>query len=434
VRTALIFLSLNFICFAQQMPEEHQSMPGMDMGTTPSPPEDHAASGTSVNPRSSPMAMIHKSLGNWHLMFHGVAFIADVQQTGPRGHDKFFSPNWFMGTAEHAAAGGIFEFRTMLSLDPATITNRSYPLLFQTGETAYGQPLVDAQHPHNFVMELSTKYTHPLTESTNFVLYFAPIGDPALGPVAFPHRVSALELPQATLSHHLQDSTHISYEVLTAALVRKSFRVEASGFHGAEPDENRWAFNGGAIDSWSTRLSWTPGDRWVAQASVGRLNHPEAAEPGDIIRSTASVTYDRPLTAGNWASSLIWGRNHKTVVERNLNSYLAESVYQIQHKNYITGRFELVDKDELFDDDPTLREHLAETVGSTFRIAVYTLGYTRDVNMVSWLDTGLGANFSFYGVPTAIQPYYGAHPIGAFVFLRVRLKGNDSMMHMHHGG
>ncbi len=434
MRAALIYLLLNFAGFAQEMPDDHQNMPGMDMGTSASLPEDHAASGTSINPRSSPMDMIHESLGNWHFMFHGEAFIVDAQQTGPRGHDKLFSPNWFMGTAEHAAGGGTLEFSTMLSLEPATITNRSYPLLFQTGETAYGRPLVDAQHPHNFVMELSTKYTHPLTESTNLVLYFAPIGDPALGPVAYPHRESAMEFPQAPLSHHLQDSTHISYEVVTAGLVRKSFRVEASGFHGAEPDENRWAFNGGAIDSWSTRLSWTPGDRWVAQASVGRLNHPEAADPGDIIRSTASLSYDRPIAAGNWASSLIWGRNHKTFLQRNLNSYLAESAYQFQHKNYITGRFELVDKDELFDDDLMLREQLAETVGSTFRIAAYTLGYTRDMNMVSWLDTGIGANFSFYGVPTAIQPYYGAHPIGAFVFLRVRFKGSDSMMHMHHGG
>lgn len=409
-------------------------MPGMDMGPSPSPPEDHSASGTSINPRSSPMEMIHKRLGNWNLMFHGIAFIADVQQTGPRGHDKFFSPNWFMGTAEHAVAGGSFEFTTMLSLEPATITNRSYPLLFQTGETAYGRPLVDAQHPHNFVMELSTKYTHPLTESTSLLLYFAPIGDPALGPVAFPHRESASELPQAPLSHHLQDSTHISYEVITAGLVRKTFRVEASGFHGAEPNENRWAFNGGAIDSWSTRVSWTPSDRWVAQASVGRLSHPEAAEPGDIIRSTASLSYDRPVTAGNWASSLIWGRNHKTDDQYNLNSYLAESVYQFLHKNYITGRFELVDKDELFDDDIALREHLDETAGSTFRIAAYTLGYTRDVNLISWLDTGIGANFSFYRVPTAIQPYYGAHPVGAFVFLRLRIKGNGAMMHMGHGG
>jgi len=438
VRATVILLLLSSICFAQDMPQGHDHMPGMagmDMGTgnSASLPEDHSASGTSINPRSSPMDMIHKNIGDWKLMFHGIAFITDTQESGPRGGDKFFSANWFMGTAEHAVTGGTLEFDTMLSLDPATITNRSYPLLFQTGETAYGRPLVDAQHPHNFVMELSARYTHPLDDSTNLVLYVAPVGDPALGPVAFPHRASAMELPQAPLSHHLQDSSHISYDVLTAAIVRRAFRIEASGFHGAEPGENRWTIGFGAIDSWATRLSWTPNDNWVAQVSVGRLHHPEAAELGDVVRSTASVTYNRPLAAGNWASSVIWGRNHKTFDPHNLNSYLGESVYQFRHKNYVTGRFELVDKDELFDDDLALRAHLAETIGSTFRISAYTLGYTRDVHMVSWLDTGFGANVSFYGVPTAIQPYYGAHPVGVFFFLRARLKGNDSMMHMHHG-
>ena len=409
-------------------------MPGMNMGeSAPAMPAEHAASGTSVNPRSSPMDMIHKSAGAWTFMFHGIAFFTDAQQTGPRGGDKFFAPNWFMGTAGHALGSGTVEFRSMLSLDPATITDRRYPLLFQTGETAFGASIVDGQHPHDLFMELSARYTRPLTDATSMVLYFAPVGDPALGPVAFPHRVSAMELPQATLSHHLQDSTHIANEVLTAALLRRKFRIEASGFHGAEPNENRWNIDYGMIDSWSTRLTWTPGDNWMAQASMGRLHQPEAAEPGDVVRSTASVTYNRPLATGNWASSLVWGRNHKTVEQHNLNSYLAESVVQFRHHHYVTGRFELVDKDELFNDQPAIREQLDATAGSTFRIAAYTLGYTRDINLVPWLTTGIGGNFTFYRVPVPIQPYYGAHPAGFLFFLRARLKGADPMAHMHHG-
>jgi hypothetical protein len=367
-------------------------------------------------------------------MFHGIAFFTEAQQTGPRGGDKFFAPNWFMGTARRAMGRGTVEFRSMLSLDPATITARRYPLLFQTGETAFGKSIVDGQHPHDLFMELSARYTRPLTDATSVVLYFAPVGDPALGPVAFPHRVSAMELPQATLSHHLQDSTHIANEVLTAALLRRSFRIEASGFHGAEPNENRWNIDYGMIDSWSARLTWTPGDNWAAQASVGRLTRPEAAEPGDVVRSTASVTHNRPLATGNWASSLVWGRNHKTVEQHNLNSYLAESVVQFRHHHYVTGRFELVDKDELFNDQPAIREHLEATAGSTFRIAAYTLGYTRDVNLVPWLTTGIGGNFTLYRVPAPIQPYYGAHPAGFLFFLRARLKSAEPMAHMHHGG
>jgi hypothetical protein len=436
VKTILIILSLTLAGRAQEM-HDHQHMPGMDMGAdtaAPALPAEHAASGTSVNPRSSPMEMIHKRLGAWMFMFHGIAFLADQQQTGPRGGDKFFSPNWFMGTAGHSAGRGTFELRTMLSLDPATITARRYPLLFQTGETAFGKPIVDGQHPHDLFMELSARYSRPLTESTSLVLYFAPVGDPALGPVAFPHRVSASELPQATLAHHLQDSTHIADEVVTAALVRRGFRIEASGFHGAEPNENRWNIDYGMIDSWAARLSWTPGDNWVGQVSMGRLNHPEAAEPGDVVRSTASLTYNRPLASGNWASSLVWGRNHKTADQHNLNSYLAESVVQFKHMNYITGRIELVDKDELFNDRPAIRDHLAQTAGSTFRIAAYTLGYTRDVKLVPWLDTGIGGNFTVYRIPSAIHPYYGAHPAGFLFFLRARLKGAEPMAHMHHAG
>lgn len=431
LRGLLTFLLLSLACQAQH---DMQHMPGMDMGTpAPSVPDDHAASGTSVNPRSSPMDMIHKRLGAWTFMFHGVVFMGDEQQTGLRGGDKFFAPNWFMGTAGHSVGRGSIEFRSMLSLDPATITDRRYPLLFQTGETAFGKALVDAQHPHDFVMELSVRYTRPLTDSTSMLLYFAPVGDPALGPVAFPHRVSAMELPQATLSHHVQDSTHIANDVLTAALVRRKFRIEASGFHGGEPDESRWNIDYGPVDSWAARLTWTPNDNWVGQVSAGRLSHPEAAEPGDVVRSTASLTYNRPLRDGNWASSLIWGRNHKTAEQHNLNSYLAESVYQFKGMNYVTGRFELVDKDELFNDRPAIREHLDQTAGSTFRIAAYTLGYTRDVKLVPWLVTGIGGNFMVYGVPGAIQPYYGQHPAGFFFFLRARLKGSGGMGHMHHG-
>jgi hypothetical protein len=438
VRAILLFLIFSQISRAQHedhAAHPHDEMPGMNMpATSEAASEIHRASGTSVNPRSSPMDMIHKRAGAWTFMFHGIAFLTEEQQTGPRGAGKFFAPNWFMGTAGHSLGRGSVEFRSMLSLDPATITERRYPLLFQTGETAFGKPLVDAQHPHDFFMELSALYTRPLSDAASVFVYFAPVGDPALGPVAFPHRISAAELPQATLSHHLQDSSHIANEVLTAGFERRIFRIEASGFHGAEPDEGRWNIDRGAIDSWSARLTLTPGQNWIAQVSAGRLAHPEAAEPGDVIRSTASLTYNRPLSRGNWASSLIWGRNHKTAAQRNLNSYLAESVFEFARKNYVTGRIELVDKDELFDDRPALRGRLEATASSTFRIAAFTLGYTRDVKLVAWLDTGIGGNFTVYRVPAIIQPYYGAHPAGFMFFLRARLRGAaGSMAHMHHG-
>jgi hypothetical protein len=403
-------------------------MSGMDMGETLNPSETllmNEASGTSMNPESAPMPMLMKNWGGWNNMFMGTAFLNDTQQTGPRGGDKLYSPNWFMYMLEHKAGAGAFLFETMLSLEPLTVTDRRYPLLFQTGETAYGQPIVDGQHPHNFVMSLGVHYAHSLGEETVAEFFAAPVGDPALGPVAFPHRNSAREFPEAPIGHHWQDSTHIAYDVLTAGIKHRWLRLEASGFHGAEPGENRWNIGYGPIDSWSTRFSVFPTPNWTAQVSVGHLTHPEALEPGDVVRVTASVEYSKPLKAGVWSSSLIWGQNHKLSARTYGNSYLIETALPFSKYNTFSGRMEFVDKDELFDNDPALRDELAKTAGSTFLVQAYTAGYTRYFPLTRWLATGIGANFTWYVIPNSIKPYYGDHPFGANMFLRFQLKGGS---------
>ncbi len=401
------------------------NMPGMNMVDMNPASMDlmNMASGTSVNPDSWPMPMILTHLGSFNTMFMGDGFLVDTQQSGPRGGDKLYSPNVFMASAEHRVGeNGAFQADLMLSLEPATITARRYPLLFQTGETAFGQAIVDGQHPHNLIMGLGFHYVRELGGNTRVEVYFAPVGDPALGPVAYPHRASAAELPEAPLSHHLQDSTHISDDVVTVGLAYKKLKLEASGFHGAEPGENRWIIQQGAIDSWSTRLWFFPAKNWAAQVSLGRLTHPEALQPGDQVRSTASIEYTKPLPGGNWSSSLIWGRNHDTDSGHNVNSYLAESVLPIKRKNFLTGRVELVDKDELFDDQPEIQQNLAILYGSTFRIGAYTIGYTRDVDLFQHLETGFGVNFTAYSLPDVIKPYYGDRPLGGNVFIRLRLR------------
>jgi hypothetical protein len=381
------------------------------------------ASGTSENPASWPMPMLMTQFGSWNATFMGTAFVSDIQQSGPRGGDKLYSTNWFMATAEHrAGAKGAFESVLMLSLEPATITDRRYPLLFQTGETAYGVPLTDAQHPHNFIMALGFHYVYQLGEDTMLDAYVAPVGDPALGPVAYPHRASAEELPEAPISHHWQDSTHIADDVVTLGISHKKIKLEASGFHGAEPGENRWIIQAGPIDSWSTRLWFFPSENWAAQFSAGRLAHPEALEPGDQVRMTASLSYSRPMSGGAWSSSLIWGRDHSTATFRNSNAYLAESVVPIRRKNWITGRFEMVDKDDLFSDQPDLAQQIDVLYGSTFRIGAYTIGYTRDIEVFRHVQTGVGVNFSAYSLPGAIKIYYGDHPVGGNVFVRFRMR------------
>jgi hypothetical protein len=168
-------------------------------------------------------------------------------------------------------------------------------LLFQTGETAFGAPLTDSQHPHNFIMALGFHYVRQLGDDTTLDLYFAPVGDPALGPVAYPHRASASELPQAPISHHWQDSTHIADEVVTVGVHYKKIKLEASGFYGSEPGENRWIIESGPINSWSTRLWYFPAKNWAALVSFGKLAHPEALDPGDQARTTASLEYTKPM-------------------------------------------------------------------------------------------------------------------------------------------
>jgi len=158
------------------------------------------------------MTMFHS--GSWNVMLHGIVFLNDTHQTGFRGRDKDFSTNWAMLMAERSAGRGAIMLRAMLSGEAATISSRKYPELFQTGETAFGRQIIDGQHPHDFFMELAVEYAHPIESATGY-LYVAPVGDPALGPVAYPHRESAMETPQAVLSHHFQDSTHISYNVVT---------------------------------------------------------------------------------------------------------------------------------------------------------------------------------------------------------------------------
>jgi len=411
-RLPLAGILIPFLSFAQMPSMNDAGMYLMNM-----------ASGTSQNPDSWPMPMLMRGAGAWNLMFMGQAFLVDTQQSGPRGGDKLYSPSAFMFSASHSLAGGTLQFQSMISLEPLTIAGERYPELFQTGETAYGRAIVDGQHPHNFLMGVGVDYAHPIGDGTILQFYYAPVGDPALGPVAYPHRASAEELPQAPLSHHWQDSTHISADVATVAVKHSWFRLEASGFHGAEPGENRWKIPWGAMDSWAGRLSIAPASNWTMQLSAGRITHPELLSPGDVIRTTASVSYSKPMGGGEaWSTSVVWGRNHDTGTGHNLNSYLLETVYPFRHRNFLTSRIEYVDKDELFADTPALAEQLDRTAGSTFRIGAYTAGYTRDIGTFRTIETGIGANASVYTLPPAIKPYYGDRPWGVNVFLRVRLK------------
>src|SRR4051794_4032081 len=382
------------------------------------------SSGTAFQPSAWPMPMLMTHPGDWHLMWMAQAFLVDTQQSGPRGGDKFYSTNWGMLSAIHRLGGGSLMLRSMMSLEPATVTDRRYPLLFQTGETAFGAPIVDAQHPHDLFMEIGIQYAHPLSENTMWNVYYAPVGEPALGPVAYPHRASAMELPQATLGHHWEDSTHIANNVVTTGVSYKKVRLEASAFYGREPNENRWNFDFGPMNSWSTRFSVSPSKNWAGQVSVGRLHNPEELHSGDVVRTTASIQYIRPTSQRNsWATSLIWGQNYKTDEQHATNTVTAETVIPFLRNNFITGRYEWSQRDELFANNPRLAAQITRETGEpVFQVNAFTVGYTRDVNLFRNVQTGIGANVSTYTIDAALQPYYGAHPWGVNMFVRFRLK------------
>jgi hypothetical protein len=410
-----------------QMP----AMAGMHHGTPGAQPLTfideillHDTSGTSAQPNSvqEPMIMVQK--GNWMLMFHGVAFLNILQQSGPRGSDKVFSTNWFMPMAQRELGPGQLTLRTMLSLEPATVTQRFYPELFQQGETAFGRPIVDGQHPHDFFMELAAIYDWKLGGNALLSFYAAPVGDPAMGPTAYPHRASASEDPMATLGHHLQDSTHIASDVITGGLAYKRVRIEGSGFHGREPDENRWNIDSGKIDSWSTRLTVQQGQNWSGQYSFAHLTSPEALHPEeDVRRMTASVMYNRPLARGSWATTLLWGRNFTLPERQVFNSYLLESTLRFAQNDRIWGRIENLDRtNELLlgkqPEPPGFQERFLA------RVQAYTAGYDHDFHWIPGLATALGGEVTLYGKPEFLTPIYGRRPAGVIVFLRIRPTGN----------
>jgi hypothetical protein len=317
---------------------------------------------------------------------------------------------------QHKLGRGQILFREMFSAESLTSPHPGFPELFQTGETYHGQPLVDHQHPHNVFAELSLYYAVPLNKKVlnkkvSWLFYGGPAAEPALGPVVYLHRASAEELPLAPLSHHLQDSTHTSFGVITTGLDVDRFRIEGSVFNGREPDEKRYTIQFAPLDSWSARLSVAASRNWTAQYSYGRLEHPEAQEPGSQRRQTASVEYVRPFAQGSWATSVVWGRVHKVFDDHNLNGYLLETTANFKLRNYAFSRMELVDKDELFPNNPLY---------PSYRIGAYTFGGARDLVQSRLWQLAIGGDFTLYSKPATLDSAYGRNPVSFQIFLRVR--------------
>ena len=377
-------------------------------------PMSRESSGTSWQPDASPHQGIHAMYGDWSTMTHGFANLIYDRQGGPRGDRKTFSTSMLMVMGQRPVGDGTLGLRGMVSADPL-MGKSGYPLLLQTGESANGAPLIDRQHPHDLFIELATTYSHPLSEGSSIFAYVALPGEPALGPPAFMHRFSGEDNPEAPISHHWLDSTHITYGVVTLGYVYNNIKVEGSVFRGREPDQSRYNIETGKLDSTSLRLSYNPAKSWALQVSRAHIKSPEQLHPDDDVdRTTASVIYNRAFGASNWQTTLAWGRNaasHGTAT----NAYLLESAIRTSKTHTFFGRAERADKNELFLPGTALAQE-------TFRVGKLSLGYLYDFPSDSHFKFGIGGLVSRFSLPSELQSTYGSSPTSYMLFGRVKIK------------
>ena len=400
-------------------------------------PMTRMGSGTAWLPDASGMRAWHVAAGAWMLMVHGDAFLQYDHQRGPRGADQVGSINWGMLMAMRRLGGGTLHLHGMVSAEPLTIGARGYPLLLQSGETYQGRPLHDRQHPHDLFMELSALYERAVSRRVGLMLYVAPVGEPAIGPVAYMHRPSALNDPFAPLAHHWTDATHITYGVLSAGLFTRHVKLEGTLFNGREPDEDRYDFDFHPLDSYGARLSINPSPDWALSASFGHLNEPETLHADeDQHRIGAAILHTVRLgRQGEWASALVYGANrHVATAGRSRgweHSLGAESNLQLDRANTVFGRVEYVRKDG---EELALGDALHDRA---FDIGALSLGYIREFAGFGGATVGLGARGAVSLLPGALEEVYGSRtPVGLAVFLRVRpglFEGAHAMdPEMHH--
>jgi hypothetical protein len=414
---------------AQDTTSAHHMMMMMQPGPL-GLPMNRMGSGTSWLPDETPMHAEHVMAGGWQFMLHYMAFATYDHQESSRNVDgaaQFNGIDWFMGMAQHDVGAGRLALRAMLSTDPFTVGKAGYPLLLQTGESYRDEPLHDRQHPHDLFMELAAVYDVPVTSDLGLELYAAPAGEPALGPVAYPHRPSAAGDPYAPLGHHWQDATHISFGVLTAGVFTRGIKLEGSIFNGREPDETRTNFDFRTLDSYSGRVTVNPAPAWSVSASYGYLKSPEQLTPNiSQHRMGASVLFDQPFNGkGEWSTALVYGANLYSDSPQLSNSVDLETTLDIDGVNAIFWRSEYINKDAY---DLAVG---AAPPSDRFDVGSETIGYTRELMHAAGIAIALGGVATVDLIPTGLRPYYGTRtPYGFGVFLRFRPADRHSLMHM----
>ena len=310
----------------------------------------------------------------WAWSIESNAFLtANFQERKFSDFQQVESQNWLMAMASRRVRTGTLTLHGMLSFEPFTMRDLGSSQVFQTGETFGGAPLIDYQHPHDLFMGLSAAYARPLGRAS-LLIRGGLVDEPALGPTAFMHRASANLHPTAPLAHHELDSTHITPGVITGGVRAGAWLVEASVFHGREPDEDRTDIDLGALDSYSVRGTWIHGDT-RAQVSIGQINEPNITEPGDVTRVTASVEHAGTLLGRRSAVTLAFGQNNELFDTEN--AFLAEGTLGLWTRGTGYLRAEIADKHILGagGQHPIGQQHphIISTVGAL------TLGYSHEV-------------------------------------------------------
>jgi len=376
-------------------------------------PMSREASGTAWQPDSSLHEATETMAGPWMLMLHGVVNGVYDRQEGRRGGGKGFVSGMVMGIARRDFADGdSLQLKASLSPDPL-MGRLGYPLHLASGETANGvDPLIDRQHPHDLFMELSASYSLRLGGKASLFLYGGLPGEPAFGPPAFMHRMSIMDSPEAPITHHWLDSTHITFGVVTAGLFLDRFKIEASRFNGREPDQHRFDIETGPLDSTALRLSFNPTDELSLQASWAHLESPEQLEPGENqTRWSASAIYTKRLGERRWwSTTLAWGRRSSD--HRSFDAAVVESSLGLEDWT-LFGRAEYAQNDELL--------FVGGHHGPAFDVGKVSAGAVRDFRIAPHLKFGLGALVSANFVPRPLRALYGGDPKGAMAFVRVKI-------------
>ena len=390
---------------------------GMAMTSALGPwPMTRDASGTSWQPDAAEHAGIHWTRGAWTLMSHAQLNLVQDSQSGPRGDDKTFVSGMVMTSARRdLGAGATLNLRAMLSPEP--LMGRSgFPQLLAAGETADGvTPLVDRQHPHELVMELSASYAQQLSDTDSVFAYVGLPGEPAFGPPAFMHRMTGMDSPEAPITHHWLDSTHIVFGVVTAGWVHDRFKLETSAFRGREPDENRYDIESPKLDSWAVRASWNPDPHWSLQVSWADVASPEQLAPDENeTKFSASALHTvRVGPAGWWASTLAFGRKINDEDEAK-DGWLFETALHPNDRWTVFARAEQVETDELTPGG-------GHGHGPVYRVSKASLGVVRDWRVAPHIRLGLGGLYAVNRVPAALEAAYGDNPHGTMVFMRLKI-------------